>query len=191
MKRIFLLLFTASLLVACTGVPVNSDWDPGYNYAAIGSYAWVPAAKGNDADPWSRNDLVDARITAAVDAQLIARGWTKAASPAKADVLVNYFLGVKDKVDVQSFHRHFGYYPCFRCYHPHHFGHFHDHDVWVREYQQGTLMLDMVDPASKRLIWRGVSERRLPSFEHPEERRLYIVETVNAILAQFPPHKGR
>lgn len=191
MKRWLIALAAALLLAGCTGVPVTSDWDPGYDYGAISSYAWLPMQKqqGEDA-PFLRNDLMDERIRSAVDAALIARGLRRVEDPAKADVLVNYYMNVEEKVDIQSFHSHFGYYPCFYCgFHHSHFHHgpfFHD-DIWVREYNQGTLVIDMLEPQSRKLVWRGVAERRLPDLQDPYDRRLYTVETVDAILARFPP----
>ena len=48
-------------------------------------------------------------------------------------------------------------------------------------------MIDVIDPASKKLLWRGMTKRVIPSLKTPEERRLYVLETVSAILAKFPP----
>ena len=47
-------------------------------------------------------------------------------------------------------------------------------------------MLDIIDPATSELIWRGVAGRRL-STGTPQERDAYVQEIVSAILAAFPP----
>lgn len=59
-------------------------------------------------------------------------------------------------------------------------------DIYVRQYKQGTFMLDIVDPASRELIWRGVAGKRLNSGT-PQERDDYVRGIVSAILAEFPP----
>ena len=47
-------------------------------------------------------------------------------------------------------------------------------------------MIDVIDPASSALIWRGIAGRRLTG-DTPQERDIYVNEIVAAILAEFPP----
>ncbi|MGJ8687203.1 MAG: DUF4136 domain-containing protein, partial [Spongiibacteraceae bacterium] len=63
---------------------------------------------------------------------------------------------------------------------------YHD-DVWLTGYTENRMFIDVIDPTSKSLLWRGVAKRALPRLESPEQRRLYVLETVSAILAEFPP----
>ena len=51
-------------------------------------------------------------------------------------------------------------------------------------YQEGTLILDVIDPATQQIAWRGwgTSQSRDPQMR-PERLR----KTVAAILARFPP----
>ncbi len=59
----------------------------------------------------------------------------------------------------------------------------------VREYTEGTLIIDFVDPKADQLIWRGTGQSRLSESKTPEERTENINEAVAKILAQFPPKK--
>ncbi len=62
------------LLVACTGVPVSTDYAPDVNFSGLQSYAWLPRAEDAPVkDPEADNDLVRQRIQSAVEAQLQAR----------------------------------------------------------------------------------------------------------------------
>ena len=57
----------------------------------------------------------------------------------------------------------------------------------VSEYQQGTLLLDVVKADNKQLIWRGTATDEVypePGQEAGEKR---LREAVQKILAQFPP----
>lgn len=191
MARFSAVLVFSLLLAACGGVPVSVDWDQQYSFADIKSYGWIPNPKLDLPVPpvpsgppgfgggtsGMRDDLTDDRVTAAINSQMAARGLKRMEMPQVPDVLVSYHYGVADKLDIQSFHSHFGYYPCVHC-----------SDISVRQYREGTLVIDIVDPKTRRMVWRGVSERRIPSFDSPEERRLYINETVAAIFEQFPPN---
>lgn len=182
----WLSLMLAVTLAACTSVPVSTDYNTGYRFAAASSYAWLER-KTSATDPRVDNDLVEARVRRAVDDQLRAKGLTLAQSEGQADLLVTYYIGQEDKIDVRTFRSHFGYYPCWHCYGPYGGpGWGYDNDIWVTEYTQGTLVIDIVDAQSRKLVWHGVSERRLPAFKTPQERDAYIRETVTAILAEFP-----
>ncbi|MEX1666095.1 DUF4136 domain-containing protein [Zhongshania arctica] len=192
MKKIGL-AFCVMILTACSGVPVSTDYSQDFDFSKVSSYAWLLPAKPMNTEV--DNDLVRERVVDAVDAQFTAKGLARAADAAKASVLVTYQLGQEDKIAIDNFgswHTQFGYYPCYRCgYRPGfgYFGHsqFYDNDLWVRNYKESTLMIDIIDPNTKRLLWRGITKRAMPTLETPEERRLYVLETVSAILAEFPP----
>ena len=57
----------------------------------------------------------------------------------------------------------------------------------VHEYELGTLVIDVIDAAGERLLWRGSSERALAEGRTPEEKTADAREIVAAILQKFPP----
>lgn len=57
----------------------------------------------------------------------------------------------------------------------------------IRTYERGTMLIDIHDVASDKLVWRGVSAQALPDLSDPERLTTRINETVEAILKQFPP----
>lgn len=182
----WLLALLVLALSACSSVPVSTDYNTGYAFDNAARYAWLE--RKGISDPRVDNDLVEARVRRAVDDQLRSRGLTKAASVDEADVLVTYFIGQEEKIDIRTFRSRFGYYPCWHCYGPYGGpGWGYDNDVWVTEYTQGTLVIDLIDAKTRKLVWHGVAERRVPAFKTPQERDAYIRETVSAILEQFPP----
>ncbi|WP_372780728.1 DUF4136 domain-containing protein [Litorivivens sp.] len=191
--RGFLIIVMSSLLLACTGSPVVTDYDPGYAFERVKTYAWLESGVAEEPRGKGRNDLMRDRLHNAIEDQMRARGLRKVETAAQADILLTFHMGIEKKVEVYDFHDHFGYYPCFqkRCsgyaYYPHGI----HHDRWETEYQEGRLVIDMVTPNSKKLVWRGVSERRIPWLETPEERRLFIVDVVGSVLQHYPPgHKS-
>ena len=57
----------------------------------------------------------------------------------------------------------------------------------VREYLQGTLVLDIMDVRTEELIFRGWASKSLDSDPSPEEVRRYVDKAVKEILEDFPP----
>lgn len=191
--RVLAVILAIALLAGCSGAPVATDYDPEFDFSTVRSYAWLEPARQREASSESVNDLMSGRIRSALADQMRAQGIREAASGDEADILLTFHMRVEDKIEVHNFHDHFGYYPCFsrHCHQGHAFypGGIH-HDHWVAEYQSGRLVIDMVSPQTRRLLWRGVSERRIPWLETPEERRLFIVDTVGSIMQRFPPGRG-
>ncbi len=190
----FLLSALVLLLAACGSLPVATDYAEEYDFSAVDSYVWMeqPATPPATDKLVYQSDLSHQRIVEAVDAELQAKGLEKLTEPRKGSLLVTYHRGVTDKVRVDSFYNwyeHFGYYPCYHCFHRPGFGYaYHPHDdFWVDEYQQDSLVIDLVDPVSKELVWRGNANRRLPELSSPEERRQYIAETIKEVMRHFPP----
>jgi hypothetical protein len=167
-----------ALLAGCTSFPVETDYDPAVDFATLQTYAWIdgPPKTG---DPRLDNDLLARRIRRAIDTQLAAKGYREAESGAP-DFEVTYLLGVERQVDVQTYvdtyPRGYRWYPGpSQAY------------TTVREYDVGSLVIDVVDPRKKQLIWRGSTEARLQDDGTPEERDARANAAVSAILDRFPP----
>ena len=182
MLRLCGVFLTTVVLNACGAIPVSTDFNPEWQMPASPSYAWMKRPS-NKLDPMVDNDLVEARVHRAVDEQLAAKGFALAASEGAANVLVTYHIGEEEKLDINSFHSSYGYYPCWHCWGPR-----YDSDIWVSQYTEGKLVIDIVDAQTKKLVWRGAAERRVPSFKTPQERDTYMRQTVTAIFQKFTPN---
>lgn len=188
MKIFKILLVTAllALTVACAGIPVSTDYDTSRQFSSLKTYAWMTPKKKLIVDPLVENDLMNRRVQRAVENRLAALGFSKASEQQAADFFITYHVSAEDRISVSNFHSSFGYYPCWNgCYGPG-FGGAGMSDVSVRHYKQGTFMLDVVDPASSALIWRGTAGKRLTTGT-PQQRDAYVDSIVEAILAKFPP----
>jgi Domain of unknown function (DUF4136) len=173
-------------LVACTGLSVSTDFDTNKDFSSMRTYAWLEPEKKLITNPLVENDLMDRRIKRAVARQLVMQGYTPATGDQGADFLVSYYVTAEDKLSINSFRSRYGYYPCWHgCFGRGHGGGFGD-DLTVRQYKQGTFMLDMINPATKELMWRGVAGKRL-SKGSPEERDEYVDGIITSILEEFPP----
>ena len=178
--RRFLFFIVSALAVLAMGcsssISVKHDFDSSANFAALKLFDWLPApamAGGSVKAEMERNSLLDKRVKTAVNSQLTAKGYAQDA--AHPDFLITYHTGVEDKISVTDW----GY-----NYNRPYWGTSH---VDVYQYKQGTLVLDVIDAASKDLIWRGVAQGTIEEKATPEEREKKLGEAVTKLLANFPP----
>jgi hypothetical protein len=58
--------------------------------------------------------------------------------------------------------------------------------VDVRQYDEGTLIIDIIDMAEQKLVWRGIRSGAMSQSPTVEESTENINNAVNQILAQLP-----
>jgi hypothetical protein len=58
----------------------------------------------------------------------------------------------------------------------------------VREYDEGTLLLDVLQSGSGALLWRGSGVATVREKSTPEKRTKRINAAVKKILERFPPN---
>ena len=54
-------------------------------------------------------------------------------------------------------------------------------------YEQGTLVIDLVDRRTKKLVWRGTAQAALSETPSKAEREATIDEAVKKMFEKFPP----
>jgi len=179
MKNI-LIAAAVLLLAACAKTP-DIDYDKSVDFTNYKTFAWFPQATLADAGNYQISPLMEKRVREAVNAQLQANGMTPA-DEASADVLINYHASVDTKVDVDTFNVGYGA-------RWNYWGMGYNTQTTTREYDVGTLVIDVVDRASNQLVWRGAREGRLQKKQTPEQRNAAVNEAVATILSGFPPEK--
>lgn len=159
-------------LVACSSMDVRSHRAPAADLTGFRSYAWAEAPGSVEGDiRMANNPLVDARIRETVEREMRVRGWRLVAAP-DADLRLAYHAALEGKLDVETF---YDYYPYARR------RGFVVSRTESREYDQGTLVLDLIDGASGEVVWRGSAQAELHS-QTREYRRQKLEEAVRAIL---------
>lgn len=178
-EYILMLLFVAGLACGCSSVKVTTDYEPDFDYSGLETFAWLPEPPRPTGHALIDSPLFGARVRDAVNAELERRGYRKVES-AEADFLLQYYAGTKTVTKIDTTHRyHYG---------AHWHGRGYAETTTVREYEKGSLVLDIVDAESRELVWRGVGEARLYENRTPEERAERMREAVESILDEFPPH---
>ncbi|MDY6944004.1 MAG: DUF4136 domain-containing protein [Pseudomonadota bacterium] len=177
-------------LNACaTRYPVATDYDDRFAFSGKTSFALVAPEDIQTAE----NDLVKSRIEKALRQQLQAQGFQET-DREQADIWISYFATTEKQQDILTYDRYntyYGYTRCYRCYYP--AAPMWTTDVEVVNYTAGTLIIDVIDPASNTLKWRGSTTSRVTTSRAEkmtvEERTERVNQAVAAILANYPPAK--
>jgi hypothetical protein len=61
----------------------------------------------------------------------------------------------------------------------------------VREYDVGTLMVDLVDNKTGKLIWRGTVADTVREQSTPEERINTINQAIGTVMMNYPPKPNK
>lgn len=175
--RVILLTSSVTLAAGCASFRVATDFDPSVAFGELESYAWLPDAPEQRLDVRLHNALIDGRIQGAVERKLAERGFEQVA-PEEADFFVLHHAGLEIGISVQTVQT----------------SHRYRRGRWsrgttrthVREYERGTLMIDVLLP-DRSLVWRGSTSARIQSSSSPERREGRINDAVDSILNRFPP----
>jgi hypothetical protein len=167
----------ALVLAACSSVQIDTDYDPNADFSALRSYAWLAEKQPPTGDPRIDSALVDARIRGAIEAQLAEHG-LRGVEASEADFLVAYHVAVERRLDVQTLYRSYGRAG---------WGGAGYSDTVVRDYEEGTLLIDFLHPETGDLLWRGSAQARLREQRTPEARDRYAHIIVGKIFAAYPP----
>jgi len=182
----FLFAVLACQVAACASVRTHYDFDPGADFSAWRTYAWYPSGSPPSGDPRLDNPLLHDRIEAAVDLTLGAQGFTRVRD-GTPDFYVNYHLSTEQRLDVTTIDRSYVRGPGGSRWRGAGWGGVGWTETVVDQYEEGILVIDLVDAAMRRLVWRGSGTRRLASNPRPEQVTQRVNEAVAEILAQFPP----
>jgi hypothetical protein len=168
----------AFALQGCTQFDVRSRQDPNVEFGRLRRYAWLPASEAEPADQRVNDRAIDARIRAAMERELRAKGYVAAGSE-PADFLLNYRVSTSPN-DVLVRNRR-GYVVDLWYGWPGAEAVYDNHDV-------GTLYLAALDRETKRLIWVGAAQARLLPHISYEKRVKRVDAAVKKTMKSFPAH---
>ena len=164
------------VLTACSNTPkISTDYDQNHNFGIIKSYHIVSKKR-----PVS--DLIVSRISHALDRSMAARGISKV-SASEADILIDFMVVTKDKTRVTSYNTGYGYRGFGNPYGG--FGYGGVNNIDVRQYTEGSLLIDLVNPSSNTTVWRGTSTAIVRERTPEQKTELANLHT-EAIVQQMP-----
>lgn len=171
-----LLLLTVGF-TSCNTVKVASDYDQKVDFNQYKSFAFFKPG----IDKADISDLDKKRILRAIEAEMIAKGFTKSDEP---DLLVSIFTKTKENINIYQ-DRYYGYgygwgwYPWYWGAGPN----------TVSTTSEGTLYIDLIDSNDKELVWQGMGTAALAKEVNKKQER--INEIVEKILEKYPPGQSK
>lgn len=169
-----------ALVSACTTpLEANMDFDSQFDFSKVQKIAIQPVDR-TSLSMIRISDMQMDRIDAALGAELERKGFVLVADNAQADMFLTWHLVTEERTDVRTYNS-MSYYNCWRCGPS-------VSDVSVRQYTQGTFIVDMIDPVRNQSVWRSIIESKLQSEPDPESAPARRQEAAQAIFTQFPPY---
>lgn len=183
MGKYFRLLTTVTVLavlVACAGTQFEAvtDFDDGYDFGDVERIAILPIDRTSAAERLI-SDMQVQRIDDALAAELSTKGFTVVEERSEADAYLAWHLVTREKTDIRSYNAS-SVYSCWRCGPP-------VSDVSVRQYTEGTFIVDLIDPERNRSVWRSTIQSRLKANPDPERAAENRSLAAKAIFSAFPP----
>lgn len=184
-KSALLLATLALTLSACASVRTAYDYDPGYAFGDVRTWAFMP--EPDSGDRMSDSELAHRRIRTAVEIAMDAKGYREVSE--NPDIRIGYHTATHEEVShdvVNTYYRGWGYGYYGR---PYYYGGMLVETTTVQErrWEVGTLIIDVYDVASRELIWRGSGEETVHHARDPRKEQQHITEAVAEILEPFPP----
>lgn len=177
LKNIPLLIF-AFLIASCSSIKVAADYDKEADFKSYKTFAFFKTG----IDKADISDLDKRRILRAIEAELLAKGFTKSENP---DLIVSIFTKSQQRVDVYNNAWGWGGFGAgWGGYGPGWGWGFNNQPV-VSTQTEGTLFIDLIDMEKKELIWQGMGTGFIS--QNMEKKEKQIKEFVMKIMEKYPP----
>jgi hypothetical protein len=178
----FATALAALTLAACGGANVATDYDHRTNFNRYRTYALQRGRVVDEDAPHTPDTLVEDRIATAIKQELATKGLVPAPA-GQADLIATYNASAKTKVQLESAWDG-GYWgvgldgwawdgPGYD-------------NIWLDEYREGTLVIDLIDAQTKKLVWRAVAKADDKNFRTAK----FIDKAVDNAMDKYPPSEA-
>ena len=176
-------IFILLLFAGCAQVQTGSEIDAEADFSALRTYGWLDNLDKPVEDVRLNDPRVRDTVRTAVEQSLASKGYEQV-DRAQADFLVTWFGAIEKKIkkeNIDHFYAPYGYGTLYR-----------DPALntetprKILEYEEGTIIIDIVDPQTRKVIWRGSGSGRIAE-DQPEQTALRnLNRSIIKILAPFP-----
>jgi len=177
MKRSLLIIgFLVLLLAGCASGPtIVANTNPETDFSAFKTYNFFQPL-GTDRAGGVRTPL-SSRLVSSMNRALISRGLSLDDEP---DLLVDFVVSAEDRIDVRTTPTH----SVHRSHWNRGFSTWPTYNTTVRQYTEGTLIIDLIDPATNTLVAEGAAQNRITNSDFTQQQ---LDEIVNTIMSEVMP----
>ena len=155
--------------LGCSTLQVNTDYSPGTDFSKYKSFSLQKGEAG-------KYQIEVDRLMKAIESAISARGLKGVPEGGDLSVVVHVTLGKDTQLNTTGYGGYGGY-------------------RWgggmqtttVQEIPTGTLVVDLVDAATKTAVWRGTAKDQLSTTATPEEKTKYVNDVATQLFANYPP----
>ncbi len=185
MRQILIILVFLGFC-SCSGLKVTSNYDGEVDFSAYKTYSYY----GWD-EHSTRINAMDRQLIEHFFAQEFKQRGLSYDPSGEGDIVVSLLLVIESEKAVQAYNSYYGqgpygfYQPAWGWAYgyrtPYTYG-----GVEYREYnyRTGTLVCDVFDKNSKRIVWQGVASKSL--HESNKDRETAIRLSINRLMQEFP-----
>lgn len=171
------LIFTAVAALAlagCATMNVGSHIERNVTFSQYLTYDWGPPDNLPVGDPrLDNNPFFNDHVQGAIEKQMAHKGYERAAA-GTPDLLIHYHASVNQKLDVYEADNRYGY--CYGNCQPQ-----------IVDYELGTLMVDVVDAKTSKVVWRGWAQDAMNGIIDDQVRlEKQVDEGVTKLMLLFP-----
>ena len=177
MRRLCVGVMLCVAVTGCAAMTVSSHIERNVNFADYATFDWGPPDALPVGDPrLDNNDFFRDYVMGAIEKELAAKGFRQVSS-GEPDLLLHYHANVSQKLDVYEADRPYGY-----CY--------ENCDARVVDFEQGTLVVDIVDRRTNKVVWRGWAQDAMTGVIDNQDRLEKQVDEGVTKMMKLLPHGG-
>ena len=187
--KIHVLLAVLILMIAAPAFAqrVGIDYDPEYDFDSIKTFQW------KDSQAPAKNPLNHQRIVSAIDYQITMKGGLEVTE--NPDVYVTYYGSASEKTQVNTTSYGYGYPGgWYGGYYGRYYGGYGGVGIsgstsTVSTYDVGSLVVDVWDAKTEKLIWRGTAEATIPA--KPQKVEKLIDKSLNKMFYEWEKRRNK
>jgi hypothetical protein len=173
----------ALTVTPCLAGSAKNDFDPGVDFSRFKTFAFV-GGHNLDGSDWLDEPEMRDRFRNFISGALEMRGLLEVPNDLNPGLAVRFWVGRRQKQDVKVVG--FGASSMWGGYPPYWSGAWaYSYEEYVIEnYSEGTLVVDLIDPASKELVWRTFLKQKI---EDRAKAYKQAKENLYKAIAVLPP----
>ncbi|MHC5201544.1 DUF4136 domain-containing protein [Myroides sp. LJL119] len=176
-------LMAIMLFLGSCGIQVSSNYNQSVNFNQFKTYNFFQEG----IDKCNLNSLAKTAVLQAIEADLATKGYVKTTN--NPQILVNIFTKTQKEYDIQNNYDYPDFYEPYGYYGGWGYAPYWDpqETTTVTTELEGELYIDILNPATKTLIWQGKGTGLVGGANTEAKVQALVQKYVTSILANYPP----